>query len=238
MPSLKLEVTEVKLETPSIVSVRLSLGGQSFPFKPGQYCLVSIPVGDRTEDHALSIASSPTRGDSILFSTRRSESSYKNAFFSLKPGDLVSVMGPMGQFILDDNSPVSVLLSGGIGITPLKSMVEFAADMKLERRIILFFGNRSPDEIPFYQPLVETSQSNPNIEIVHVISGSDALQKGWTGPTGQIGETLIRKFVDAPAEARYFICGPPGMVSGLIDVLEKLNVAKDRINFENFNGYT
>ena len=238
MPSLKLEVTEVKLETPSIVSVRLSLGGQSFPFKPGQYCLVSIPVGDRTEDRALSIASSPTRGDSVLFSTRGSESPYKNAFFSLKPGDLVSIMGPMGQFVFDGSSPLSVFLSGGIGITPLKSMVEFAADTKLEHRIILCFGNRSQDEIPFYQALVEASQSNLNIEIVNVISGSDALQKGWTGPTGRINEALIRKFIDSPTEARYFICGPPGMVSGLIDMLETIKVPKDHINFEKFNGYT
>lgn len=238
MPTLKLEVTEVKLETPTITSIRLSLGGRPFPFKPGQYCLVNIPVGDGSEDRALTVATSPTRGDSVLFSTRRSDSAYKNSFFSLKPGDLVTIMGPMGQFVFDGSSPLSVLLSGGIGITPLKSMVEYAADMNLRDRIILFFGNRSPDEIPFYKPLVEASQSNPNIEIVHVISGSDALQKGWTGPTGRINEVLIRKFVDAPTEARYFICGPPGMVSTLRDVLEKINVPKDHIDFENFDGYS
>ena len=67
MPRLELEVAEVKSETPTIRSVRLALAGKTFAFKPGQYCLVEVAVGNETEDHPLSLASSPTRTNSLLF---------------------------------------------------------------------------------------------------------------------------------------------------------------------------
>ena len=237
MPSHDLKVIEVKTETPTIRSVRLGLGADEFSFKPGQYCLVSLEVGEKKEDHAFSIAASPTRSGPLLFSTRRSDSPYKKSFFSLQPGDSVTVMGPMGRFVYDEASSYTVFLSGGIGITPIKSMMEYVADRGLDHRLILLFGNRSPDEIPFRRELDELAMKHSNLDVVHVVSRPDGGGEPWSGPVGRIDEILIRRHVPEFDRARYMICGPPGMVSGLRRLLEGMKVSGNQVKIENFAGY-
>ena len=238
MPTFKLEVSAVKMETPSIGSIKLALSGQALNFKPGQYCLVSLKVGDQSEDRALSIANSPTRGGSVLFATRRSESPYKRCFFDLKPGDSVTLTGPMGRFIYDETSQRSVFLSGGIGITPLKSMMEYAIDRGLEHHITLLFGNRSLDEIPFRVELDEWARIHKNLSVVHVVSRPQGEgDRSWAGPQGRINEALLRQHINQPDQARYFLCGSPGMVSNLKELLSQMSIPGDQIVVENFNGY-
>ncbi len=237
MEVLKLVVQEAKTETPTIKSVRLALGDHELPFKPGQYCLVQLRVDGEMEDRALSIASAPTRSDSVVFASRHSESSFKRAFFSLEPGDPVTITGPLGGFVYDEALSYVVLLSGGIGITPLKSMVEYVCDRRLDNRVMLLFGNRSPAEIPFREELDELDGANPNLTIVHVVSSPEAAGEVWQGHTGRIDEALIRESVSELDRASYFICGPPGMVSGLRGTLEQMGVSKEQVKVENFAGY-
>jgi ferredoxin-NADP reductase len=235
MVTLELAVEEVKLETSTIKSVRLALGGRPFSFKPGQYCLVELDINGEREDRALSIANAPTRPGFLLFATRSGESPYKKVFFSLKPGDTVTVTGPMGRFIYDEAFPNSILLSGGIGITPLKSMIEYVSDRRLSHSVILLFGNRSPREIPFRKELDELADSNPTFTLVHVVS--ETAGEVWKGEKGRIDERLIRKVVAEVGLARYYICGPPQMVFDLRGILERRGVAQEQIKIENFEGY-
>ena len=237
MPTLQLEIADINDETPTVRSVSLALAGQPFSFKPGQYCLVKIPVGDKQLDHALSIASSPTRRDRLLFATRKSDSLYKQSFFALKPGDRVSLMGPMGRFIYDENSAYSVFLSGGIGITPLMSMIEYVADRHPDHRVILLFGNRSPGEIPFRRELDGLARSHANITVIHTVSSPGDGGETWQGETGRVNQALIQRSVTNLDHALFYICGPPGMVSGLKSLLEQLSISHERIKFENFTGY-
>jgi glycine betaine catabolism B len=237
MAMLELHVQTVKMETPTIKSVRVSLGDQPFSFKPGQYCLVQIPVGSEQEDRSLSIANSPTRPDSLLFATRYSESPYKRAFFSLKPGDRVTITGPTGRFVYDEGASHTVLLSGGIGITPLKSMIEYVCDRQFGHPVLLLYGNHSPREIPFCEELDDLYRANENFTLVHTVSSVGDGGETWHGHTGRITEELIRQYVINPMQARYFICGPPGMVSGLRSLLEQMDLPSEQIQFENFDGY-
>ena len=237
MPRLELEVAEVRQETPTIRSVRLDLGGKPFAFKPGQYCLVELPVGPETEDHPLSLASSPTRTNSLLFASRRSDSPFKQSLFALKPGDRVAVTGPVGRFVYDEAAEHTVLLSGGIGITPLKSMLEYACDHCIERPVSLLYGNRTPDEIAFRNELDTLAEANPHITVVHTLSQPQAASEPWSGRTGRVNEALIREVVPQVDRARYYICGPPGMVSGLRGVLTQMAVPDGNVRVENFDGY-
>jgi ferredoxin-NADP reductase len=237
MPRLELEVAEVRQETPTIRSVRLSLSGKPFPFKPGQYCLVELSVGEGRGDHTFSIASSPTRPGSLLFATRQSPSAYKQRFFQLKPGDGVAVTGPVGRFVYDETAEHTVLLSGGIGITPLKSMLEYARDRGIDRPINLLYGNRTPAEIAFRQELDALAAAHPTMNVVHVVSQPEGAAEPWRGRTGRINEALIREVVPRPDRARYYICGPPGMVAGLRGVLAQMAVPEANVRIENFEGY-
>lgn len=235
MPMLELQVQGIKSETSTIRSIRLNLTGQKFPFKPGQYCLIQVPGTEEGDDRALSIASAPTRTNALVFATRQSQSSYKKAFFKLKPGDMVTVTGPTGRFVYDEGIPYTVFLSGGIGITPLKSMIEYAVDRNLNNRLVLLFGNNFPDEIPFRQQIDDLSSTSQNLKVVHVVSEPGV--SGWTGETGRINESMIKKHVSDTDKAQYFICGPPGMVASLRSILEQMAVPKEQIKIENFDGY-
>ena len=237
MPTRELEVVEVKMETPTTKAIRVAVGSPPIPFKPGQYCLVKIAVGKGQEDRALSIASSPMVTDSLIFASRISDSPYKKAFLALKPNDRVTLTGPMGQFVYDESAPYTVFLSGGIGITPLKSMMEYIADRGLNHQAILFFGNRTPSEIPFQRDLERLSRTCSNLKIFHVVSNPEGAGEGWKGHTGRINEGLIRQHVVILNEARYYICGPPGMVSGLRGLLDQMGIPGEQITIENFNGY-
>lgn len=235
MATLELEVQAVHSETSTIRSIRLDLEDRPFAFKPGQYCLIQVPGTPEGDDRPLSIASAPSRPDALVFATRESQSEFKRAFFRLKPGDRVTVTGPTGRFVYDEGIPFTVFLSGGIGITPIKSMIEYAVDRQLNNRLVLLFGNRLPDEIPFRRELDDLGRAAPNLKVVQVVSDPGPL--GWTGETGRIDEALIIKQVGDVQGAHYFICGPPGMVTGLRNSLAQMAIPKEQVHIENFQGY-
>ncbi len=170
----------------------------------------------------------------VEFATRMSQSDYKKAFASLEPGDEVKITGPLGQFVLFDKNAKSIcFLSGGIGITPIRSMVQFACREKLGMNMALLFGNRNPAEIPFRKEFDELQAKNKNLEVVHVVSEADA---GWKGIVGRIDVELIKKYSNIEKDC-YYLCGPPGMVDILTSLLKQLNVEENRIKIEHFTGY-
>ena len=235
MATIELEVREVRSETSTIRSIRLDLAGRAFPFKPGQYCLVQLPGLPEGDDRPLSMAGAPSRHETLVFATRESQSAYKKAFFRLKAGDRVTVTGPTGRFVYDGALPSTVFLSGGIGITPIKSMIEYAVDRQLNNRMVLLFGNRLPADIPFRRELDDLGRAAPNLKVVHVVS--DPGPSGWTGEIGRIDEALIKRKVGDPQGAHYYICGPPGMVAGLRETLARIAIPKEQVHIENFEGY-
>ncbi len=123
-------------ETPTVRSVRLSLAGQPFSFKPGQYCLFAVKPG---VVHALSICSAPGL-PCLEFATRKSDSDFKKAFWELKEGDAVDLAGPLGGFTYEGGAGHAVFLSGGVGVTPIKSMLEAAVDRGESDKLTLLFS--------------------------------------------------------------------------------------------------
>ncbi len=237
MAPLALSVQEVLMLTPTVSSIRLSLKDQAFSFQPGQYCLVEFSVDGTADDRALSIANFSDQGDSLLFATRLSESPYKKTFNTLQAGDPVSVMGPMGDFVYDENATYTVMLAGGIGITPFKSMIEYACAQKPNHRVILLYANSTVEEIAFRQELEQLDTDHPNFTLVNTLSNLKNRAKTWQGHTGRIDEALIRQYVTQPETAQFFICGPPAMVSGMEELLSTMGLSKERIQAEKFSGY-
>ncbi|MDP3741807.1 MAG: oxidoreductase [Candidatus Micrarchaeota archaeon] len=245
MAQLVLKVVNTWMETPTIQVISLNLAGEKFTFKPGQYALVELKIkqvvaggsvgadaGGPWDDHAFSIACAPNT-EYLEFATRKSDSDYKKAFVALVKGDEVKVSGPLGNFTLDPIAKSVCFLSGGIGITPIRSMVQFATQQKLNMPITLLFGNRNPSEIPFKAELDGLQKQNPNLKVVHVVSEGDAK---WTGAVGRIDAELIKNHSRIDTDT-YYICGPPGMVDSLTNTLKTLNVAEERIKIEYFTGY-
>ena len=111
--------------TPTTHGIRVEKPA-GFTFEPTQFTFLQLETPDGVDVRPMSLATSPTRPD-LEYGVRVSDSAYKRAFAALQSGDTVTVQGPLGHYILDQSRP-AVLVAGGIGITPLKGMAEYAAD--------------------------------------------------------------------------------------------------------------
>lgn len=233
--SIELQVTETKQETPDVKSIKLSFNGNKFDYKPGQYMVMELDVDDPENGNTrpLSIASSPSE-DFLLFSTKISQTPFKQKYNSLKIGDNVKLKGPMGIFVLKEDAKEIVFLGGGIGITPFRDIIKYACDKKLPMKLILIYSNRTPDDIVYRGEWPIFEKQNPNLRVVHTITDSIT---GWTGRTGRINEAMIREFCNDVDNAMFYICGPPGMVTGLSELLKTMNVPQQNVKIEKFAGY-
>lgn len=212
--------------TPTTHAIRLQKP-VGFEFEAGQHVMMELETAEGKDDRFLSIASAPHQ-DHLEFAVRLSDSDFKQAFQRLGPGDTADIRGPSGRFKRDPDRP-AVLLSGGIGITPLRSMLLDARHRGLPSTRLLY-GNRSPEEIPFHAEL--DALAGNGIQVTHTVDKPNA---GWTGATGHITPSLIEKAREDLDRPQHYICGPPGMVLALTKTLSEMGVRELRV--ENFTGY-
>ena len=205
-----------------------------FDFLPVQFTFLTLMTDQGPDTRPMSLATSPTRPN-LEYGVRISDSPYKRAFASLKPGDTVQIQGPFGDFVIDEKRP-AVLVAGGIGITPLKGMAEYAADKKLKTPVRLLYSNRSEEDIPYRASLEELERQNPRFRVLHTLSGEPS-PKGWAGLRGRIRPELLSKAIEDLNRPIYYLCGKPGMVSGVYGMLEKMRVLEEDVRIEVFRGY-
>src|SRR5438067_4796190 len=143
---------------------------KAFAFRPTQFTFLQLRTEEGMDARPMSLASSPTRPH-LEYAVRLSDSPYKRAFAALRPGDEVRVFGPIGDFVLHETRP-AVLVAGGIGITPLKGMAEYAADKSLPIPIRLVYSNRGEDEIVYRDELEALEKQNERFRILHTLTRS------------------------------------------------------------------
>ena len=235
MINAEFEVSEAKQETSDVKSIKLGFSKQRFDYKPGQYIIMELDVNDPENGNtrSLSIASSPTE-NFLMFSTKISQTLFKQKFDSLKVGDKVKVKGPMGIFVLKEDAQEIILLGGGIGITPFRDMVKYSVDKKLSMKLTLLYSNRTPNDIVYKNEWNVFEKENPNLKVVNTITDDTT---NWDGRTGRISEAMIKEFCSDVNNTIFYICGPPGMVEGLSNLLKAMNVPQQNIKIEKFAGY-
>jgi glycine betaine catabolism B len=204
----------------------------------------------------FTISSSPTE-NFIMFSTRIRDSPYKKRLSTLEKGAKVKVRGPEGQFVLhQDYSKYTVFLSGGIGVTPFRSMIKYATDMQLPIPIIMFDSNRDPNNILFKKEFDDWASINKNLKIIYTISEKVEKEKeeqqqhneqsplstinDWKGEYGRIDKAMILKYLDTNVlnNSIFYICGPPSMLKAMQTLLQaELEIPKEIIKVEEFTGY-
>ena len=231
--TLELTVILAKQETPTVRSIKLGFSGK-FEYKPGQHAIVELDTGGQESNRPLSIASSPTE-DFILLSTKISQSPFKKSYAGLKAGDKVNLMGPLGTFFLDEGAKHIVLMGGGIGITPFRSMIKYASDKSLPIKITLIYSNRNPNEICYKDEWPLFEKENKNLKVINTITEPEFAN--WGGRVGRINETLIKEFSDDFGNTLFYICGPPAMVDALLQILKSMSVPAKNIRIEKFAGY-
>ena len=251
-----------KVEGTDIMTFKFTKDG--YPeYKAGQFAffpLDNVNNDSRGPVRHFSLNSSPTE-DALIISTRIRDTPYKQRLSTLQEGEQVKVSKPQGNFVLhDDYSKHAIFLSGGIGVTPFRSMIKYATDKQLPIKITMFDSNRNQRNILYKDEFDKWAAQNQNLKIVYTIteeekgreqeqhrmadtaSTSATETKGnWNGERGRIDRTMIERHLSKEeiSNAIFYICGPTGMINALEeDLLQKqLQIPEGRIKVEEFTGY-
>jgi ferredoxin-NADP reductase len=213
----------------------------NWTFKAGQAMDVTLldPAETDAEGNTrtFSIASAPQE-DTLMIATRMRNSAFKRCLKALPTESSVKIDGPSGSLTLHNNAvKAAVLLAGGMGITPFRSMVVRAAKEKLPHRIFLFYSNRRPQDAPFLEELQQLEKENPNYRLIATMTGTQKSSRTWQGEAGLINGEMLSKYLKQAASPIYYIAGPPEMVKALHEMLNGTGVDDDDLRTEEFAGY-
>jgi len=225
-------VIESIQRTRNIISVRFAKP-EGFEYLPGQYIFITIGSGDAELRKPLSISSSPT--ECFLEVTKRlTGHPFSNSLAIQKKGDKVKFKGPLGDFTFLGEYEKIGMLSGGIGITPLRSMIKYISDKMLETDIVLFYSNSYEDDIAFAKEFEDLEKKSPKLRIVNTVTRPGP---SWTGITGRITAEMIKAHSPDYMDRIFYISGPIKMVDSSLNLLKEMNVPKAQIKKESFAGY-
>ena len=205
----------------------------SFRFRATQFTFLQLMTEAGVDVRAMSLATSPTHPH-LEYAIRLSNSWYKRAFAALRPGDVVAAFGPIGDFVLHETRP-AILVAGGIGVTPLKGMAEYATDRGLTIPIRLVYSSRGEDEIVYRDELAALERANPHFRVLHTLTGE--VGRGWEGAKGRIDGKLLREGARDLADPIYYVSGAPSLVVDTWRLLREEGIPAQSIEVEAFRGY-
>jgi ferredoxin-NADP reductase len=230
---IKVRIKEIIRRNYNVKSFRLEMP-EAVDFKAGQFLLIKLQ-SDPLLKRYLSISSSPTEKCYLEFTKKLTESDFSKTLDNLKSGDQVAIQYPFGKFILDESFSKIAFLSGGIGITPIRSICKYAVDKNLGSDIVLLYSNRSVRDVVFKDDFDAMMKSYPALRVAHVLCETEP---GFVCTVGRINAGVIKSEIPDYQERKFYLCGPPQMVEAMRKLLtEELRMPVERIVTENFQGY-
>lgn len=212
-----------------------------FIFKAGQFGDFTLVDPSETDAEGnirgFSLASAPYEAD-LMFATRMRDTAFKRVLKTMEVGTEITLDAPYGSFTLHNNAKKpAVFLTGGIGVTPVRSIVLQAAHDKLPHKIFLFDSNRRPEDSAFLDELMNAQQQNPNYTFVGTMTDMEKSDLKWEGETGYITKAMLEKHVGDLTLPIYYLAGPASMVTAMRKTLNEAGVDDDNIRTEEFSGY-
>lgn len=229
-------VDEVRRESPAAVTVVLHARGHSgVPFLPGQFAWLKFGGSPFVfEEHPFTIASAATKPWRKEF-TIKALGDFTELVAGLRPGRRVYLDGPHGRFT-HASHPANgfVFVAGGVGITPMLSMLRTMAEEGDPRPALLFTGGRTVDELLHRDELRQLTKRT-RLTVVEVL---DTPPEDWTGECGYLTAELITRYLPRPRDRRrrqWFVCGPPPMIVAVLRALDGLGVPREMVHTELFD---
>lgn len=180
----------------------------------------------------FTIASSPQENE-LIIATRMTGSGFKKTFAEIPLGSEIEFVGPNGKFYLDDDATDIVFIAGGIGITPFRSMILDAAASKKSVPMVLLYSNANLERAAYHNLFSRLDESLSDLTYIPTLTHSE----NRSGQTARIDLEFLKRNVTDIENKDYYLCGPPGMVNGIKEMLLQQNIPAARVRFEAFWGY-
>lgn len=233
------EVTDVKTEAENVWTVKMTPeeGQKRFDFIPGQFQFITFlrNRGLPEEEHHWTISSSPTQ-EEFVTATIKALGDFTSTIGETRPGDKAVIHAPFGRFsyLFHPEETDLVFIAGGVGITPLMSMLRYMRDTKDGKPVTLFYGSPDKKNTVFYEELRDMEKAGyPHLSFIPVLAKPEP---GWEGESGFIDKEKIQKYVDTGKEkAGFYIVGPPPLIYKSIDNLHALGIKDKQIHMEIFS---
>jgi glycine betaine catabolism B len=232
----ELRVARVFDETHDVKTFRFVMpDGAALPFDhvAGQYLNLALEIDGQRVNRSYTIASSPTRGAYCEISVKRVGRASGHLHDTLREGASIKVSAPAGKFYFAGHEAERVvLIAGGVGITPMMSIVRSLTDRCWRGDIYLLFANRTRRDIIFEAELAALQQRFPNLR-VH-LTLSQETDEAWTGARGHISREMIESVVPGLERGPILLCGPDPMMEAMRKTLVEMGVPDADIHQEAF----
>ncbi|MDD5044423.1 MAG: FAD-dependent oxidoreductase [Candidatus Omnitrophica bacterium] len=236
MKAFSAKLIERIKRTPTIESLRF-LPEERILFLPGQFLQVIFDErnpANKELNKYLSFSSSPDK-QYFEITKRMSGSIFSERLKKLAPLDTILVNAPMGNSVFKPEYKKICFLIGGIGITPVISIVEYIMENKLDTDMILLYSNRNEEEIAFKSELDGWSEKNNRFKVIYSVTDCQPRDKKCL--YGQINRDLVETKIPDLSERMIFEFGPPKMVEAMTSLCSLKGCSKDKIRTESFIGY-
>jgi ferredoxin-NADP reductase len=206
-----------------------------FTFVPGQFLNVAFWIGGARMNRSYSISSSPTQREYVDLTVRREPRGAVSRHIDdlLKVGDPIEAGGPVGKFTFSGTEAESiVLISGGVGITPMMSITRYLTERSWPGDIFFIYACRTPADYIFADEIAALQRRNPKLRVAVAMSRAEGAD--WKGPRGHLTKELLTQTVPNLASRRIHLCGPPSMMDSTKALLTELGVSPDQVKTEAF----
>lgn len=214
--------------------------GATYQFRAGQHADFSFTpsfagAGADTA-RTFSLASSPHEPGPLMIAMRMRDSQFKSALKTAPLGTSFRVSRPRGSFTLHkDSARPAVLLAGGIGITPMRSILCAALQERLPHKLYLFYSNRQPQDAAFLDELKGLAAGSDGYTFIPVLTRT--VSPGRTFEHGPIDRELLARHLPGLNAPVYYVSGPSGMVATMTALLQNMGASDDDIKTEEFGDY-
>lgn len=209
-------IKKITLEAQDIKGFEIELG-QDFTFLPGQFVMLSF---DDTKKKAYSVVESKERTIRLII---KQQGEFTTRLFMAKTGDKINVLGPYGRFVLPGTPSDIIFISGGIGVTPLYSMLKSLINSDSKNNFFFFYTSRTKDEMALYDEIISIKDERLKVHLAHTREGGQRVDFG-----------LIKKIVKNTDQCYFYICGPDDMINNMKAQLLENKIDNDKIRSESF----
>ena len=211
-------------------------------YEPGQHLPIEVTIPDKKEPVGRTYSLSSAPGDErYRITVKREPEGLISRYLhdNVEPGDIIESRRPAGDFMMTCNVCPLVLISAGVGVTPMVSILRSITSETSKRPVWFIHGARNSRYHPLAAEVTQIADMHKNV-FTHIAYSQpepgDALGKDYDSE-GRISGPLIEKLVQS-AEAHYFLCGPTGFMAEIQESLERSGVSAERIHFETFGPAT